>query len=222
MGARLFSLAATFVWLSVLALPAAARPGAEGGQHTKTGGIEVAQAAETREPAIIPPAPRLVRRPTRAVASSEHDLPAIVPPVRQPAVRPLRLASLPDPQLPAITPPVPQLARRPLRRSHQQEAMRACLTRPTRELFDRIEAEFGLMEIISTCRPGARIAGSGRISKHASGEAVDFDAGTRKGEVVRWLFANHKAGGTMTYSDMSHIHVDIGHHFVALGAYSGG
>jgi hypothetical protein len=26
----------------------------------------------------------------------------------------------------------------------------------------------------------------------------------------------------MTYSDMNHIHVDIGHHFVALGAASGG
>jgi hypothetical protein len=222
MGARLFALAASFVWLSALALPAAARPGTEGRQHARAGGIEVAQAAETREPAIIPPTPQLVRRPTRAAASSEHDLPAIVPPVPQPAVRPLRLASLPDPQLPAIVPPVPQLARRPLRRSHQQEAMRACLTRPTRELFDRIEAEFGLMEIISTCRPGARIAGSGRISKHASGEAVDFNAGSRKGEVVRWLIANHRDGGTMTYSDMSHIHVDIGHHFVALGASSGG
>ena len=38
------------------------------------------------------------------------------------------------------------------------------------------------MQIISTCRPGARIAGSGRISKHASGEAIDFNAGRRKGE----------------------------------------
>jgi hypothetical protein len=28
-------------------------------------------------------------------------------------------------------------------------------------------------------------------------------------------------GGTMTYSDMSHIHIDVGQHFVALGAYSG-
>jgi uncharacterized protein YcbK (DUF882 family) len=77
------------------------------------------------------------------------------------------------------------------------------------------------VQIISTCRPGARIAGSGRISKHASGDAVDFDAGRRKGDVVRWLIANHKSGGTMTYSDMSHIHIDIGRHFVALNAPSG-
>ena len=56
------------------------------------------------------------------------------------------------------------------------------------------------MQIISTCRPGARIAGSGRISRHASGNAIDFSAGGRKGAVVRWLIANHKSGGTMTYS----------------------
>ena len=77
------------------------------------------------------------------------------------------------------------------------------------------------MEIISTCRPGARIAGTGRISKHATGEAIDFNAGSRKREVVQLLIANHKACGTMTYAGMSHIHVDVGAHFVALGAYAG-
>jgi hypothetical protein len=35
---------------------------------------------------------------------------------------------------------------------------------------------------------------------------------------VRWLIANHKAGGTMTYAGMSHIHVDIGYPFVALNS----
>ena len=96
-----------------------------------------------------------------------------------------------------------------------------CLKPAARELLDRIEAEFGPMQIVSTCRRGARIAGTGRISKHATGEAIDFDAGSRKREVVRWLIANHTTGGTMTYSDMSHIHIDIGQHFVALDAHSG-
>ena len=77
------------------------------------------------------------------------------------------------------------------------------------------------MQLISTCRPGARIAGSGRISKHASGEAIDFNAGGRKGAVVQWLIANHKSGGTMTYAGMSHIHVDVGQHFVALNSGGG-
>jgi Peptidase M15 len=96
------------------------------------------------------------------------------------------------------------------------------LTAPMLALLDRIESRFGPVNVISGYRPGARIAGTGRISRHASGNAVDIDAGSRKGAIVRWLIANHHNGGTMTYSDMSHIHVDIGPHFVSLGAYSGG
>jgi hypothetical protein len=114
------------------------------------------------------------------------------------------------------------LRRSPPTRREVAGASRNCLTPAARALLGRIEAQFGAMQIISTCRPGARIAGSGRISKHASGNAIDFSAGSRKGAVVRWLIANHKSGGTMTYSDMSHIHVDIGPHFVSLSAYSGG
>lgn len=94
---------------------------------------------------------------------------------------------------------------------------RSCLTSSTRALLNRIEARFGAVKIVSTCRPGARIRGTGKVSKHASGQAVDFVApGGKKGEVVRWLMANHKSGGTMTYPGMSHIHVDIGYRFVSL------
>ena len=93
---------------------------------------------------------------------------------------------------------------------------RGCLTGAAQALLNRIESRFGAMRIVSTCRPGATIAGSGRVSKHASGNAIDFEAGGRKGEVVSWLVANHHSGGTMTYGDSSHIHVDIGPHFVSL------
>ncbi len=93
---------------------------------------------------------------------------------------------------------------------------RACLTSAARGLLSRIEQNFGAMQIISTCRPGARIRGTGRVSRHASGNAIDFNAGGRKGAVIQWLIANHRSGGTMTYSGMSHIHVDIGQHFVSL------
>lgn len=94
---------------------------------------------------------------------------------------------------------------------------RACLTSSARGLLNRIEAKFGKVQIVSTCRPGARIRGTGKRSKHASGEAVDFFAPKgRKGEVVRWLIANHKGGGTMTYPGMNHIHVDVGYRFVSL------
>ena len=95
---------------------------------------------------------------------------------------------------------------------------RGCLTSSARALLGRIESQFGAVQIISTCRPGARIAGTGRISRHASGNAVDFNAGGRKAAIVRWLIANHKSGGTMTYAGMSHIHVDIGYRFVSLGS----
>jgi hypothetical protein len=168
----------------------------------------------------------------------------IVPPVPQPAVRPQRLAALSEAQLSPLRPPAPQpITRRqwlaalsgptaaglpghsPTQPSQQRDAeaehLRACLKPAARALLERIEAEFGEMRIISTCRRGALIAGTGRISRHAIGQAIDFDAGNRKRDVVRWLIANHTTGGTMTYADMSHIHVDIGHHFVALNAWSG-
>jgi len=176
--------------------------------------------ADAQPTPVVPPVPQPARRPVRT-ATPEPQLAPLIPPIPQPAIRPLRLAAIPEPQLAPLVPPVPQLAIRPLKRDSRSIHLRECLKPAARELLDRIEGEFGPMEIISTCRPGARIAGSGRISKHARGEAIDFEAGSRKGDVVRWLIANHKTGGTKTYSDMSHIHVDVGQHFVALNAYSG-
>jgi uncharacterized protein YcbK (DUF882 family) len=101
-------------------------------------------------------------------------------------------------------------------RRASSDAPRSCLTRSARALLTRIESQFGPVRVISTCRPGATIAGTGRPSRHASGNAVDFDAGDRKSKIVAWLIANHKSGGTMTYPRMSHIHVDIGPHFVSI------
>jgi Peptidase M15 len=98
---------------------------------------------------------------------------------------------------------------------------RSCLTSDARALLNSIENQFGRVEIVSTCRAGARIATSGRPSKHASGEAIDFRAPGKKQKIVQWLINNHGDGGTMTYSDMDHIHVDVGYHFVALNRPSG-
>jgi hypothetical protein len=96
------------------------------------------------------------------------------------------------------------------------DAPRTCLTSAARSLLERIETRFGPVRLVSTCRPGALIAGTGRPSRHASGNAVDFEAGARKAEIVEWLIANHHEGGTMTYAEMSHIHVDIGPPFVSI------
>jgi uncharacterized protein YcbK (DUF882 family) len=96
---------------------------------------------------------------------------------------------------------------------------RSCLNRETRQLLDRVEAEFGAVQIVSTCRPGAVIAGTHHASMHRYGRAVDFNAPPgRKAAIVRWLAANNP-GGTMTYASMGHIHMDTGpYHFVSLGA----
>lgn len=99
------------------------------------------------------------------------------------------------------------------------DGSRTCLKPSARALLARIEAQFGRVQIVSTCRRGARIRGTGKRSKHATGEAIDFSVpGRNKAEVVRWLRANHHSGGIMTYRNFSHIHVDVGYRYVRLGA----
>jgi hypothetical protein len=140
------------------------------------------------------------------------------------AAEPLQLSAIAPPPViarPGLQGAVTPDAIKPTPQRQVRNDGRGCLKPTARALLDRIEAQFGPMQLISTCRPGARIAGSGRISKHASGEAIDFNAGSRKGTVVQWLIANHKTGGTMTYAGMSHIHVDVGQHFVALNSGGG-
>ena len=122
--------------------------------------------------------------------------------------------------LAALTAFAPSADAKPSKGDHSHGGTsRSCLTSDARSLLNRIESRFGRVDIVSTCRPGAKIGGSGRPSRHASGNAIDFNAPRgKKGEIVRWLVANHHSGGTMTYSGMSHIHVDIGYHFVSLAS----
>jgi hypothetical protein len=204
--------AATAVVLSVLTLgqgEATAKP------------LHVAQGPEGQPAAVplVPPVPQPARRPVRAADVPATQAPPLVPPVPQRLTRQQWLAALSEGE--KVAPHRMPGTADPPHRNGEEERMRACLKPAARALLDRIESEFGPVKIVSTCRPGARIASTGRMSKHASGEAIDFDAGARKAEVVRWLIANHSSGGTMTYADMGHIHVDVGPHFVALGARSG-
>jgi Peptidase M15/Bacterial SH3 domain len=110
----------------------------------------------------------------------------------------------------------PETPASPLSLQDSPDAPRPCLTAAARALLDRIEQKFGTVQVISTCRSGAVIAGTLHPSRHASGNAVDFLPGGRKAAIVAWLIANHHGGGTMTYADMDHIHVDIGPHFVSI------
>jgi hypothetical protein len=177
----------------------AARPRSQGSRRVAT------QPVPTQQP--VAALPQHATKPEARPAA---------PPQKLAAANPLEASKL---DLPDTKPLVPFFE--PRQPKHAARDGRNCLKPAARTLLERIEAEFGPMQIISTCRPGARIAGSGRISKHATGEAIDFNAGKRKGEVVRWLIANHKTGGTMTYAGMSHVHVDVGRHFVALNSGGG-
>ena len=103
---------------------------------------------------------------------------------------------------------------------------RACLTSETRAVLEQAEAAFGAtFDLVSTCRPGATIAGTDQASQHAFGRAVDLRVprGIKKRALVRWLYA-HARGVVMTYSNMPHVHFDMGpYHKLALGrdAYGG-
>jgi len=92
---------------------------------------------------------------------------------------------------------------------------RGCLTAAAKSLLARIESNFGRVQVVSTCRRGATIAGTSHPSMHRYGMAFDFKT-SRKAEVVRWLIANNK-GGTMTYRGSDHIHADVGqYHFASI------
>ncbi|MEW5964689.1 MAG: D-Ala-D-Ala carboxypeptidase family metallohydrolase [Pseudomonadota bacterium] len=91
------------------------------------------------------------------------------------------------------------------------EASTGCLPGSIKSTLNQIRAKFGPVSIVSAHRPGARIAGSGKRSYHASCRAVDFHPPKGKyGQVLAWLRANH-SGGLGTYScGMHHIHLDNG------------
>jgi hypothetical protein len=88
-------------------------------------------------------------------------------------------------------------------------ASRSCLTGETRALLSRFEARFGSVKVISTCRPGAVIAGSGRPSQHRYGKAVDFmPKPGQRAAMLAWLRSNAN-GAVITYGT-GHIHFDTG------------
>lgn len=88
-------------------------------------------------------------------------------------------------------------------------ASRGCLTGQTRQVLSGLEARFGAVKVISTCRPGAVIAGSGRPSQHRYGKAVDFvPRSGQRGAMLAWLRAN-SGGAVITYAS-GHIHFDTG------------
>ncbi len=102
-----------------------------------------------------------------------------------------------------------------------EAASTGCLPASIKAKLSEIRSKFGPVSIVSAHRPGARIAGSGHRSLHASCRAVDFHPPAGKySQVVNWLQSTH-SGGVGTYScGMHHIHIDNGgrvrfHHCVS-------
>jgi hypothetical protein len=95
--------------------------------------------------------------------------------------------------------------------SPAQAAGGGCLPASLKQKLNEVRAKFGRIEIVSAHRPGARIAGSGRRSYHASCRAVDFNPPKGKySQVVAYLNSHH-SGGLGTYTcGMHHIHIDNG------------
>jgi hypothetical protein len=86
---------------------------------------------------------------------------------------------------------------------------RACLTAQTRAVLAQFEAQFGTVKVVSTCRPGAVIAGSGKPSQHRYGKAVDFvPPAEKRASMIAWLRQN--AGGAVITYRSGHVHFDTG------------
>ncbi len=97
----------------------------------------------------------------------------------------------------------------------------ACLPSELESKLSQIRSNFGAIKVVSTHRPGATIAGTGKPSYHRWCRAVDFVPPPGKyAAVVAWLHSNH-SGGVGTYSS-GHIHIDNGPHVRFSRGWSGG
>jgi Peptidase M15 len=89
---------------------------------------------------------------------------------------------------------------------------RACLPGRLKDVLASIENRFGRVKVISTHRPGARIAGTHHMSLHATCRAVDFHPPAGKYHEVLAYLRTHWKGGLGTYSGQAHhLHLDVGH-----------
>ena len=99
----------------------------------------------------------------------------------------------------------------------QARVSTACLPSQLKAALAHVSAHYGRVQVISAHRPGARIAGTRKLSKHASCQAVDFHVrGNRKGTLA-WL--RRQPLEVITYGGaMHHIHIAVGsyrgHHIV--------
>jgi uncharacterized protein YcbK (DUF882 family) len=96
-------------------------------------------------------------------------------------------------------------------RDRRPSTSRSCLPPALKEILASIENRFGSMRIVSTYRPGARIAGTNHASLHASCRAVDFHPAPGKyREVLAYVRANWSGGIGIYSGQQHHLHLDVG------------
>jgi hypothetical protein len=110
------------------------------------------------------------------------------------------------------------------KRKQEGSPLWTCLHESGKQLLAHIEAQFGPVDISEGTCVKRSIAGTATLSQHAYGRAIDFlpSKGHSKQQIVTWLMAHRHEGwvsGIITYTTMSHIHVDTGpYNFVALNS----
>lgn len=83
----------------------------------------------------------------------------------------------------------------------------ACLPYPIKAALEKANQACGIT-VISAHRPGARIAGTGHVSKHASCHAADFT--TPNPPCVLQALADWRGKLSTDYSRVRHFHIDDG------------
>lgn len=84
-----------------------------------------------------------------------------------------------------------------------------CLPGSLRAKLAEINRRYGTVVVVSTLRPGARIAGTRRPSLHATCQAVDFRPARGTYGAVASHLRRSWSGGVGTYAS-GHIHIDTG------------
>jgi hypothetical protein len=98
------------------------------------------------------------------------------------------------------------------RRHGAPSTSRTCLPLELKNALATIESRFGPVKVVSTHRPGARIAGTHHMSLHATCRAVDFHPAPGKYREVLAYLRSEWNGGIGTYSgQMHHLHIDVGY-----------
>ncbi|MEP9350954.1 D-Ala-D-Ala carboxypeptidase family metallohydrolase [Xanthobacter sp. KR7-225] len=103
-------------------------------------------------------------------------------------------------------------AKAPRQKAASQEAAStslACLPGELRSALADVERKFGPVTVLSTHRPGAVVAGTGRPSQHRDCRAVDFRPSRNRGAIIAFLRKDPRVQGLGIYRS-GHIHMDAG------------